>query len=152
MAEQSRIIKENRFDLHRGQQCVRDFFLCLEENLEIWSDVYSMFAFSLTHTSKCKTCGHENSSETTQFYLEMQVPPDGSDLKSQLENYLNEGSDREYKCEEVCKKNVEKTRMMNLTNADESEFLTVLLSRGVDIGGYQLSRNRIISDKDVSLR
>ena len=27
--------------------------------------------------------------------------------------------------EQVCKKNVERTRMMNLTNADESEFLTV---------------------------
>ena len=29
-----------------------------------------------------------------------------------------------------------KTKIMNLTNADESEFITVLLSRGVDRGGY----------------
>ena len=154
LAEQSRIIKESRFDLHKGQQCVRDFFLCLEDNLENWPDVYSMFAFSLTHTSKCNNCGHENSTETTQFYLEMQVPPDESDLKSQMENYLNEGSEREYKCEEVCKKMVKKTRMMNLTNADESEYITVLLSRGVDRGGFQyhFSRNRVISDKDISLR
>ena len=47
---------------------------------------------------------------------------------------------------------VEKTRMMNLTNAEESKFLTVLLSRGIDRDGYQFSRNRVISNKDVSIR
>ena len=54
IAEQSRIIQESRFDLHSGQQCVRDFFLCINENLESWPDVFSMLAFRLTHTSKCK--------------------------------------------------------------------------------------------------
>ena len=42
--------------------------------------------------------GHENSSETTQIYMEMQVPPDGLHLKTQVENYLNEGSTMLYFC------------------------------------------------------
>ena len=33
----------------------------------------------------------------------------------------------EYKSEKVCKKIVKKTKFMNSTDADESEFITVLL-------------------------
>ena len=65
--EQSRIIEESRFDLRSGQQCVRDFYLCLYENITSWPDVYSLFSFTLKHSSTCSSCGHENSSETTQI-------------------------------------------------------------------------------------
>ena len=104
IAEHSRIIEESRFDLRSGQQCVREFFLCLNENILDWPDVASMFSFSLTHLSQCASCGHENSSETTQLYIEMQVPPDGTALKMQVEDYLNEGSCLFYFCSEGCNK------------------------------------------------
>ena len=32
-------------NLSTGQQCVRDFFICLKENMENWLDVYQMFDF-----------------------------------------------------------------------------------------------------------
>ena len=45
-----RAILKVRLDLVQGQQCIRDFFLCLEENVENWPDVFSCFGFRLTHS------------------------------------------------------------------------------------------------------
>ena len=153
IAEQSEIIEESRFNLGQGQQCVRDFFLCLNENVDHWPDVYSMLAFGLTHSSKCNTCGHENSSETVQIYLEMEVPPDGSDLKAQVENYLNDGLPRLYNCEEGCKELRQKTIRMTVTNIQETEYLTIVLSRGIEtMDGYKFLKHRNNVAKDISIR
>ena len=153
IAEQSEIIEESRFNLGQGQQCVRDFFLCLNENVDHWPDVYSMLAFRLTHSSKCMTCGHENSSDTVQIYLEMEVPPDGSGLKAQVENYLNDGLPRLYNCEEECKELRQKIMRMTVTNIQETEYLTIVLSRGVQtMDGYKFSKHRNNVAEAISIR
>ena len=153
IARHSKIIEESRFDLGRGQQCVRDFFQCIDENILDWPDVCEMFTFKITHSSKCQSCEHEIKSETTQIYLELQVPPDGSDLKTYLEDYLNEGSTFLYFCEEGCKKMSQKTRRTTLSSSEESEFLPVILTRGMETDdGYQFSRNRVSADKDITVR
>ena len=36
-------IENTRLNLRSGQQCVRDFFICLNENLVNWPDVFSFF-------------------------------------------------------------------------------------------------------------
>ena len=69
-----------RLDLRRGQQCVRDFFICLNENLQSWPDVYSTFAFQLAHSTECLTCKHINQHETNQPYFEIPVPPDNAKM------------------------------------------------------------------------
>ena len=97
LTQQSRQIRDLRLDLKSGQQCVRDFFICLNENLVSWPDVYSTFAFSLTHITECSTCKHKNESETTQLYLEMPVPNNESNLKESVENFLTERSNFSYK-------------------------------------------------------
>ena len=75
LEEQSTRIRNNRLDLRNGQQCVRDFFLCLNENLLSWPDVFSTFSFNLTNSSECSSCKHRNQFETNQLYVEMAVPP-----------------------------------------------------------------------------
>ena len=150
---QSRIIEESRFNLRSGQQCVRDFFICLSENILDWPDVYSIFSFKTTHSSKCLTCGHENSLETTQSYIEMHVPANDTDMKTHVEDYLNEGSTRLYNCEEGCKKMTEKMIKLNITNTAESQFITVVLNRGIHtLDGYKFLNNRVDASKDIYLR
>ena len=52
-----RYVEELRLDLGNGQQCVRDFFVCLTENKESWLDVYTFFNYSVKDTRRCKQCG-----------------------------------------------------------------------------------------------
>ena len=113
-----------------------------------------MFAFELTHSSKCMNCGHENSTKyPPQIYLEVEVPRDGSDLKEQVENYLNDGIERVFNCEEGCKKLSQKRMRMTVNNILETEYLIIVLSRGVmTMDGYQFSQNRNNASKNISIR
>ena len=83
-----------------GQQCVRDFFVCLNQNLGDWFDVYKMFDFTTTNSSKCISCGHLNETEQNQIYIEMDVPPPLSNLNEFVEHYFHESSMVDYRCED----------------------------------------------------
>ena len=151
--EQTRIIEETRLDLRSGQQCVRDFFICLNENILEWPDVFSMFAFELTYSSRCLSCQHEIISETTQMYLEMTVPPNDSDMKDYVEDYLNEGLTMGYFCDEGCKKFSDKTKRTTLSSGINAKYLIVILTRGIEtLDGYHLVTNKVTATSDISLR
>ena len=51
-------IEDLRLNLISGQQCVRDFFLCLNENMMNWPDVFSAFAFKISHSTECCSCNY----------------------------------------------------------------------------------------------
>ena len=50
LSKKLRNIDELRLNLITGQQCVRDFFVCLSENIENWPDVYEKFCFGLQNS------------------------------------------------------------------------------------------------------
>ena len=76
--------------MRTGQQCVRDFFVLINENLLNWPDVYTFLAFQVITSTTCLNCGLRSESETTQLYEEMQVPPDQSTLKLHVDQIFNE--------------------------------------------------------------
>ena len=146
-------IESSRLDLRNGQQCVRDFFICLNENLLSWPDVYSQFSFRLTHSTLCSACKLRNESETNQLYLELSVPPDGSNLKIYLENFLNEGSTVGVYCQEGCNAFSEKVKRTTLTCSNEAKFLIIILTRGIEtLDGYQLVNNQVRSTDVINIR
>ena len=150
---QSHQITNLRLDLGKGQQCVRDFFLCLNENLISWPDVYSTLSFDLSHSSECTTCKHKNISNTTQLYLELPVPPTNSDLKDYVEEFLNEGSMFGVHCQDGCKSFTQKMKWTSITKVEDVKFLTVILTRGIEtLDGYELIRNKIKSSNNVLIR
>ena len=153
LEEQSTRIRNNRLDLRNGQQCVRDFFLCLNENLLSWPDVFSTFSFNLTNSSECSSCKHRNQFETNQLYVEMAVPPKHAYLSTHVEDYFNERSKFGCYCDEGCKAFSRKTKWISLTNSDEMKFLIVILSRGIEtLDGFQLVENKIKSTEDINIR
>ena len=96
-------IEGMRLDLISGQQCVRDFFLCINENVLNWPDVYSNFGFKMTHSTRCCSCMNVNQSETTQIYVEIPVPPNNSNLNECIEDYFNTSSLEGLNClSELC--------------------------------------------------
>ena len=151
--EQAARINNLRLDLRNGQQCVRDFFICLNENLVCWPDVFSTFSFNLTHSSECSICKHKNQYETNQLYVEMAVPPNKSVFKGYVEDFFHERSEFGSYCDEGCKALSVKNKWSSITTAEENKFFIVILTRGIEtLDGYQLVRNEINSTESVQIR
>ena len=150
---QSQNVHRTRLNLGAGQQCVRDFFICLKENLIKWPDVFSTLAFRLTNSSECITCGSINSYETTQVFLELDVPPSNEDLKDYVEDYLNKETSIGRECKDICKKFTTKKQKTSITDLDEVKFLTIILTRGIEtVDGYHLVPNKVLSTNTIKLR
>ena len=131
---------------------MRDFFLCLNGNLENWPDVYSQFSFTLINSTVC-SCSHRNSYETNQLYVEIPVPPNGSSLKKYLEEFFNEGSPVLRQCRDGCNALSRKIQRPELHNSKDATFLIVILTRGVQtLDGYKLINNKIDSTDIVKIR
>ena len=149
----SRAIQNLRLDLRGGQQCVRDFFICMNENVINWPDVYSCFGFNITHSTTCVSCKHVNQSQTTQMYLEIPVPPDESSLNDYVEEYFNTSSLVGLNCENVCQSFVQVEKSSKLTQSAETEFFTVILTRAIETtDGFELVKNRTMATDDVYVR
>ena len=112
-------VESLRLNLISGQQCVRDFFVCLEENVVNWPDVYSSFGFKITHFSECLACHHVHQFETNQMYIELSVPEDGSNLNECVEEYLCTSSLLGYNCEDGCQKFNQFERRSTISKIDK---------------------------------
>ena len=128
LKRQSNAVKKLRLDLLTGQQCIRDFFLCLQANAASWPDVCTPFYFKLTHVSTCCECGNEIRSETNQICIEMDVPPDGSALNEFVETFFNDGELKQRFCEH-CQRRVQSQNCSKLTQSLETDFLIIILTR-----------------------
>ena len=124
-------IERLHLNLNTGQQCVRDFFLCLHENVENWPDLYERFCLTTVNSTMCLTCKHKNESEQSQIYLEMEVPPDGSDMGEYVEEMINDSCIVQYHCQDGCQAHFQAEKRLMLKSANKSEFLIVLLRRSI---------------------
>ena len=151
-AYQIELVQNSRFDMYRGQQCVRDFFTCLQVNLISWPDVCSNFNFKTTHSTECLNCHAVNRSETTQLHVGLPVPSNNEDLNNHVEEYFNINELVGVRCEN-CKKLVQKEKGLKLTSVDEAEFLIVILQRTIEtLDGYELVKDRTVATNDVYIR
>ena len=142
-----------RLNLLSGQQCVRDFFLCLNENLINWPDVFSIFGFKITHSTSCDGCGTVNSHETLQSYVEIEVPPEGSSLSDHAGYFFNTSTLVGLNCRNTCNKLVQVEKRSQLTNVKEANFITVVLARGIrTMDGFKLNTNSFSSSSDLFIR
>ena len=118
-----------------------------------WPDVYSTFAFQLTHSTECSSCNHRIESKTMQLYLELPVPPSNSDLQDYVEDFLNKGSRIESRCQEGCGNFQQKIKRTQVQNTDEAKFLTIILTRGVETSdGFCLVKNKINATNNINIR
>ena len=148
-----RNIEDLRLNLSSGQQqCVRDFFLCLKENAIDWLDVYSSLSFDITHTTTCLSCNFVNISQNSQAYIELDVPEEHSQLNFPIEYFFNSSTLVESSCK-FCKTKVQTEVKNEITNIENTNFITVLLRRAVATEeGFQLKMKKIISTEDIFIR
>ena len=147
-------INNIRLNLDSGYQCVRDFFICLNENVVAWPDVFSLFSFTLKYTTECSACIGYSEYETTQVFFEIDVPPNGAKLKDYVENHLNEEYNLQSVCEDHCKKVTEKIKRITLSAEDyEAKYVVIVLSRAVQTEiGNEFSKNEVDATEQINLR
>ena len=145
-------LQDLHLNLKSGEQCVRDFFLCLGENSSCWPDVNACFSFNLEHQTTCLSCNHVNTSNNTHFFVEFDVPPKNSSFNLPIEEFLNNASLVGSSCD-VCKKKVQVEIKNQIINIKETEFITVILRRGVSaLEGFTLNQSKVDSTADVFVR
>ena len=145
-------LNDLRLNLESGEQCVRDFFLCISENSFCWPDVDSCFSLSTTHSVTCKSCKFVHESESKLPYVELDVPSEGSLLKSSIEKFFNSPNVVDSTCD-FCKSNVQVEVRNQIFSIEETNFITVLLRRAIDTAeGLKINTEKIISTSDVFLK
>ena len=130
LSRQRNAIEALRFDLQQGEQCIRDFFICLKENYMIWPDVLSFVYFQMTYSSICCACNYKAEHETDHAYLELKVPPDNTHLSNHVEDFLNTSDLIGRKCE-GCKKFTQAETGNEITSVEQSKYLVIILSRAM---------------------
>ena len=152
LERQSRLVESFRLDLSKGQQCVRDFFVALNQNLVNWPDVYNLFSFEIVTSTTCQRCKNLSQSETLQIYEEMQVPVDQSNSKFHIEEFFNGSTTVESNCRR-CKEVGPGERRTRLKSCRESKFIILIFSRAIQAEhGYQLVQNNVTSTDPVLIR
>ena len=104
-------------------------------------------------STKCDGCGNTNSHETLQSYLELEVPPENSDLSDYVGYYFNTSELIGVHCKHGCKKVVQVEKRSRLTDASTTEFITTVLTRTKETSeGYKLNLNSLTSSTNFFLR
>ena len=149
----SNLAKSQKLDFLSGQQCIRDFFICLELNNCSLPEVASLFAFSTTNSSICCACEQKMQSTSEQLYIELFVPPDNSNLNEHIEEYFNMSELLGRVCEDGCKAFTQAEKRNQLTGGSQTKFILVILARGIaSEDGFSSNRNKVLATNDVFIR
>ena len=145
-------IEDLRLNLAYGQQCIRDFLLCISQNSESWPDLYSCFSYNISHSSTCMTCNANTVSHTEEIHVELDVPNNDSSLSMCVQDFFNKASMIKKFCDS-CNKIVFAEKRTQLLSADATELFIVLMRRVIDTeNGYELNRNNLVSTNNVSIK
>ena len=143
-------VEDLRLDLISGQQCVRDFFICLQENAANWFDVHSFLNFGITQSFICCTCYNSvDRNDSIQLYVELDIPCDNSNLNIMVEKYFSSSPLTNGYCDAQCFQEVDMKRIKKITSIDEAQMITIMLTRSK---GYQVNRDRVIATDDVFIQ
>ena len=146
-------VKSTYFDLQQGQHCIRDLFICLNENCINWPDISGALNMITSYSSICCNCNFEFNSVREQLYVEVPVPPDNTSLNHSIEEYFNTSDLVGRVCEDGCKKFTQAEIRNQIASVSQTKFILILLTRSIEVEhGYELNRNRIISTNDVFIR
>ena len=153
LEQRSMAVKRLRLDLLNGQQCIRDFFICLQQNSLSWPDVCSFFNISIKHSTTCCACGLTNEYKTDQIHVELDVPQENTYLNDTVEEFFNSNDLVGRFCEDGCKTFAQAERRSRITSIEETQYIIVVLSRALEtVEGFKLVKNKVIPTRDVQIR
>ena len=91
--------------------------------------------------------------ETSEIFLEIDVPPTGSNLSSYVSEYLNTSSLIGKKCTSELDKLVQAEKRLRITSIRETEFIIVILTRSMQTDhGFKFMKNEVTVTEDMFIR
>ena len=75
-----------------GQQDCRDFFYCINENRDVWLDVFDLFSVKTLNETECCNCGYVSRQELSvddRTLIALTCPTSEINMKKFLEDQLN---------------------------------------------------------------
>ena len=146
-------IRRMRLDLLRGQQCIRDFFVCLSQSKDQWADVCSLFEFNMSSMTVCGKCSYISKSATQYMYHEISIPRGTSELSKFLPKYFNDGIMVQNKCDN-CKQTSLSVHRDTLTDSNTTEMILIILTRTMQTNDCicELLKSKVNPTGDVLIR
>ena len=106
----------------------------------------------MINSVECCACNNLTIYETTELYLEIEVPPDNSKLNEYVEEVFNIGELEGIYCE-ACHSFAQKEKRSKLAMGSESEFIIVILRRGIEtLDGFELIKHSSSPTDNVFIR
>ena len=153
LEHQINVVRRLRYDLLHGQQCIRDFFMCIKENAESWPDVCFPFYFKIKHSTICCGCHQVIESETDHMYVELDVPQNNLILSEYLEEYFCTSTLNARFCKENCHAISQAEKRIEVKLVEETEFFIIILTRAIDtLDGFELNESLTNATNDVYIR
>ena len=78
-------------EILRQQDC-KDFFICLVENRNHWSDVYNILKVKSVSFTKCSSCNNVSSQTeglSESIFFQYECPPENIQMSSFIQQKLN---------------------------------------------------------------
>ena len=79
-----------------GQQDCQDFFLCLDENRELWYDVFNLFkvnTLSMTECVSCENVSKQDASNSASTMVKLECPHEPISMKQYIEQKMNDSEE-----------------------------------------------------------
>ena len=149
------VLYEDSFSVSRiGQQDCRDMFYCIDENREIWPDVFSLFKSDTISSTQCLSCGYisgQEVSDKASTFISLECPSSPISMKKHIEDKMNGYEDRkDWRCEDGCRRRGTGRYSRKIANIEESKFIIFLLERliRVDDRLTLISTETVVNDAD----
>ena len=120
-----------------GQQDCKDFFYCLNENQDVWPDVFSMFKVSTLERTQCVSCLHISQQEVSgdaSTFIQLDCPSQPVSMKHYTESKMNGYEQRTgWRDEDGCGVITVGKQSRRIANIEDTEFIIFILSRLMEI-------------------
>ena len=116
-----------------GQQDCKDFFFCLDENRESWTDVFNLFKIKTLSETECSSCGHSSRQKVSgneRTFITLTCPNEEVDMKDYLEDQMNSFNVVEdWRDEDGCGNQAEGRLRTRISNIEDTNYVIFVLER-----------------------
>ena len=141
-----------------GQQDCQDFFLCLDENRELWSDVFNLFkvnTLSMTECVSCENVSKQDASNNASTMVKLECPHEPISMKQYIEQKMNDSEEIDgWRDEDGCGLVTKGKKSEKIANIEEVEFIIFRVQRLIQVDQQQhiiRTQIRVDQNEEVNL-
>ena len=128
-----------------GQQDAKEFFMCLDENQQQWTDVFNIFKLGVLSETECSHCGNVSRQENCYnltSYIRLDCPQEDTTLRAYFEMKMNGFELRQnWRDENGCNKVTTGRYRSKIADIRDTKYLVFVVERLMKIDNQLLIRD-----------